>query len=94
MVYRNNSFFWYFDAKYIKENSNKKIANSFQDEFIDIEKENKKLSKLEKKELNKIKKDTNDDASNWLKSIARVGTISFNIFAKTISFTMAGIGIE
>ena len=77
---------------FIKENAKEKIANIFKDDLIDFDKDNN-LSEKEKKYLKKVKEDTNDFFGNVSKTVVRAGTIISNILLKTISFSVAGIGI-
>ena len=77
---------------FIKENAKEKIANIFKDDLIDFDKDNN-LSEKEKKNLKKVKEDTNDFFGNVSKTVVRAGTIISNILLKTISFSVAGIGI-
>lgn len=77
---------------YIKENAKEKIANIFKDDLIDFDKDNN-LSEKEKKYLKKVKEDTDDFSGNVSKTVVRAGTIISNILLKTISYSVAGIGI-
>jgi hypothetical protein len=77
---------------YIKENAKEKIANIFKDDLIDFEKDNN-LSEKEKNYLKKVKEDTDDIFGNVSKTFIRAGTIISNILLKTISYSVAGVGI-
>ena len=77
---------------YIKENVKEKIANIFMDDLIDFEQDNN-LSEKEKKYLEKVKEDTDDTSGNISKTLVRAGTIITNILLKSISYSLAGIGI-
>ena len=76
----------------IKKSAKKKIAEKFNDNLIDLNDINH-LSEEEKKSLEEMKNKSDDKTSDILKTLIRCGTIAFNIFAKTISIAIGGIGI-
>ena len=77
---------------YIKENAKEKIANLFKDDLIDFDKDYD-LSEKEKNYLEKVKNDTNDIFGDVSKTCFRAGTIFSNIALKTISYSVACVGI-
>lgn len=80
---------------YIKKKARIKIANKFKDELMDLDSvniKNKELSQEEKDIIDDIKNKSNDTTSDILKTIARIGTVGFNILAKTASIGVAGVG--
>ena len=77
---------------YIKENAKEKIANIFNDDLIDFDKDYN-LSEKEKNYLEKVKEDTNNIFGNVSKTFVRAGTIISNIALKTISYSVACVGI-
>ena len=77
---------------YIKDNAKEKIANIFKDDLVDFDKDYD-LSEKEKNYLEKVKKDTNDIFGDVSKTFVRAGTIISNIALKTISYSVACVGI-
>ena len=80
----------------IKKNARTTIANEFKDELIDlnvISQTNKEMSKEEQNSFDDIKNKTNDNQSDILKTVARIGTISINFFSKTLLKSVMGIGV-
>ena len=76
----------------IKKSAKKTIAEKFKDNLIDLN-DIKHLTDEEKKSLKEVKDKSDDKTSDILKSMLRIGTIGFNILAKSIFLSIGGIGI-
>lgn len=81
--------------KKIKKNVQKEIAGELNDELIDLNDNDIKLSKEEENffDLEKFKKDTNDVTSNTLKTIGKIGGWLLFVFTKVGIFLRFGFGI-
>lgn len=76
----------------IKENAKEKIAKKFNDDLLDFNKENLKLTGNEKNSLKEIEDKSDDKKSDILKSIGRSVTIGINYFSKVFIWPIALIG--